>query len=88
MKLAAIGILVGLGGAVAATRLLRNLLFGVSPIDPVAFILVPLLLSAVALLACYIPAQRASKVDPRVALRNERVDFRLAISDYRMPIGK
>jgi putative ABC transport system permease protein len=71
MKLAAIGILIGLGGAVAATRLLRNLLFGVSPIDPVAFILVPLLLSSVTLLACYIPAQRAAKVDPMVALRYE-----------------
>ena len=61
MKLVAIGILVGLGGAVAATRLLRNLLLGVSSIDPVTFTLVPILLSAVALLACYIPARRASK---------------------------
>ena len=71
MKLVAIGMLFGLGGAVAATRLLRNLLFGVSSIDPVTFTLVPILLSAVALLACYIPARRASKVDPMVALRCE-----------------
>ncbi len=71
MKLVVIGILVGLGGAVAATRLLRKLLFGVSPIDPVTFTLIPILLFAVALLACYIPARRAAKVDPMVALRNE-----------------
>jgi putative ABC transport system permease protein len=61
MKLAAIGILIGLGGAVAATRLLRNLLFGVSPIDPVTFILVPLLLSAVTLLGLLHPRPAGSK---------------------------
>ena len=71
MKLVVIGILVGLGGAVAATRLLRKLLFGVSSIDPVTFTLIPILLFAVALLACYIPARRAAKVDPMVALENE-----------------
>lgn len=71
MKLVVIGILVGLGGAVAATRLLRNFLFGVSSIDPVTFTLVPILLSATALLACCIPARRASKVDPMLALRCE-----------------
>jgi len=71
MKLTSIGILVGVAGAVAATRLLRNQLFGVSPIDPVTFTVVPLLLCAVALLACCIPAHRAAKVDPMVALRCE-----------------
>jgi predicted permease len=71
MKLASIGIVVGVVGAIAATRLLRNLLFGVSAVDPLTFTLVPLLLSVVALLACCIPALRASKVDPMRALRCE-----------------
>jgi len=71
MKLTIIGIFLGLGVALAVTRLLRNLLFGVNPIDPIAFTAVPLLLLAVALLACYIPARRAMKIDPMVALRYE-----------------
>jgi putative ABC transport system permease protein len=71
MSLAVIGIVAGLAGAIAMTRLLANLLFGVSPTDVVTFSLVTLGLLLVALLACYIPARRATKVDPLIALRSE-----------------
>jgi putative ABC transport system permease protein len=70
-KLAAFGIALGLAGAVAATRALRSLLFGVSPTDPLTFVAIPLLLALVALLACWFPARRATKVDPLVAIRSE-----------------
>jgi len=71
MKLALIGALLGLGGALALTRLLKTLLFGVSATDPLTFIVIAALLIMVALLACWIPARRATKVAPLIALRHE-----------------
>ena len=66
-----IGIIVGVAGSLAVTRVMRSLLFGVSATDPLTFVAMILLLIAAALLACYIPARRAAKVDPMVALRYE-----------------
>jgi predicted permease len=71
MTLAVIGSIIGLGIAFGATRLLKSVLYGVDATDPTTFIGVTLLLGLVAMLACWIPAMRASRVDPMVALRAE-----------------
>jgi putative ABC transport system permease protein len=70
-RLTAAGIIIGVWGALAATRGLSSLLFGVSPTDPLTFTAIALLLAIVSLIASYIPARRATKVDPMVALRQE-----------------
>jgi putative ABC transport system permease protein len=71
LKLALIGVAIGIAGALALTRFLSSMLYAVEPTDPLTFIAVSLLLIAVALLACYIPARRAMHVDPMAALRHE-----------------
>jgi ABC-type antimicrobial peptide transport system permease subunit len=71
MRMALVGIALGLAGAFALTRVLASLLLGVGTTDSVTFVGVALLLVVVALLACYIPARRAARVDPLVALRFE-----------------
>jgi putative ABC transport system permease protein len=71
LKLTLIGLAIGLAGALAATRIIRSLLYDVSPTDPLTFACVSLLLAGVALLACYLPARRAARIDPMTALRCE-----------------
>jgi macrolide transport system ATP-binding/permease protein len=71
LRLVGIGVVLGVAGGAAVSRVLRSLLFGLSPFDPIAYVSVSLFLVAVALLACYLPARRAASVDPMMALRCE-----------------
>jgi predicted permease len=69
--LAGLGVVIGIGGAIGATRWLATLLYDVSPTDPVVLVMLPLLLAAIALAACYVPARRAAKSDPLTVLRSD-----------------
>jgi putative ABC transport system permease protein len=71
LQIIAIGLATGVAGAAIMTRLFRSMLFGVAPSDPITFVSAAAILAAVALAACYIPAQRATQVDPLTALREE-----------------
>jgi ABC-type antimicrobial peptide transport system permease subunit len=71
MSLVVIGVALGIAGAFALTRVMSSVLFGVTPKDPATFVVVGVVLALVAFVACYIPARRATKVDPLVALRYE-----------------
>ncbi|MGH9454527.1 MAG: FtsX-like permease family protein, partial [Terriglobia bacterium] len=71
MLLTLLGIAIGWAGGLLVSRFLQSLLYGVKPTDPATFVTVSVILGLVAALACYIPARRATKVDPMVALRNE-----------------
>jgi putative ABC transport system permease protein len=66
-----VGTAIGVAASAALARLMSSLLFGVSAVDPATFVAIPLLLMAVALVACYVPARRAMRVDPLQTLRSE-----------------
>jgi len=69
MALTMVGLIIGVAGSLALTRLVSTLLFGVKPTDVTTFVVVSVALLVVALVACYIPARRATRVDPLIALR-------------------
>jgi putative ABC transport system permease protein len=71
LKLALVGVAIGIGVAMGFTRLLTKLLFGVEPTDPLTMIAVAMLLASVATLACWLPARRATRIAPTEALRTE-----------------
>src|SRR5262249_60430198 len=71
VKLGCAGVLIGLGGAVALRRVVAGQLYGVSPLDPGVLVLVPLVLLVVVLVACFVPAICASRIDPMAALRHD-----------------
>jgi putative ABC transport system permease protein len=71
MQPALIGVAIGMITAFAASRYIASMLFGVSALDPITFVLVPLFLATIALLATYLPARRATRVSPTVALQSE-----------------
>jgi putative ABC transport system permease protein len=71
LKLTLIGIAIGVGLAIAVMQLITSFLYGVKPTDPLTYALVAIFLAMIAALACYLPARRAIKVDPLVALRYE-----------------
>ena len=70
-RLTGLGVLIGLAAALAVTQLMKSFLYGIRATDPITFVAVSALLVAVGLLACYLPARRATRVDPIVALRYE-----------------
>jgi putative ABC transport system permease protein len=69
MLLTAVGLALGLAGAVALSRTLSGLVYGVGTLDPLTFVAVPVLLCVVALLACFLPARRAASIDPIITMR-------------------
>jgi putative ABC transport system permease protein len=71
LALAAAGVLCGLAGAILLSRLMTSLLFGIGPLDPVTYVVVSVALITVAAIASYVPARKAARVDPMVALRAE-----------------
>ncbi len=71
MQLTLLGVIIGLAGAFLLRRVMRDLLYGITPTDPITFLAIPAILAAVAFLACYVPARRAAAVNPMSSLRCE-----------------